>query len=77
MPKANAKRDKKVLIVLGEDYWGSRGRVIIQNDKAKKTTVCRRNPKAVGHPSRATPGMMLFTTRKVIGFATKKKISAE
>jgi hypothetical protein len=32
---------------------------------------------AVGHPLTATPGMMLFTTRNVAGFAIKKKMRAE
>ena len=50
---------------------------MIQKDKAKKIAVCRRNPKAVGHPSWATPGRIPFTNRKVTGFATKKKINAE
>ena len=50
---------------------------MIKNDKRKKAIVWRMNPKVVGHPSRATPGMMLFTNRNVIGFARKKKIRAE
>jgi hypothetical protein len=31
----------------------------------------------VGHPFTATPGITLLTTRKVAGFATRKKMSAE
>ena len=50
---------------------------MMRNDKAKNTIVCRINPNAVGHPSRATPGMMLLTNLNVMGLATKKKINAE
>ena len=50
---------------------------MMKNDSAKNTSVCRTNPNAVGHPSRATPGMMLLTKRKVTGLATKKKMRAE
>jgi hypothetical protein len=50
---------------------------MMKNDRAKKTTVWSINPNAVGHPLSATPGIRLFTNRKVTGFATKKKMSAE
>jgi hypothetical protein len=50
---------------------------MIPNESKKKTTVWSINPNAVGHPLIATPGITEFTNRKVTGFATKKKISAE
>jgi hypothetical protein len=50
---------------------------MMKNDNAKNTNVWSTNPNAVGHPSRATPGMMLLTKRNVTGLATRKKMSAE
>lgn len=50
---------------------------MIPKEIKKNTMVWRINPKAVGQPSLATPGMMLFTKRKVTGLATKKKMRVE
>lgn len=58
-------------------YAGSFGKDMIAYEARKKTTVWSTNPKDVGQPPTATPGMMLFTKRNVTGFATRKKMSAE
>jgi hypothetical protein len=50
---------------------------MLKYDNAKNTNVWSMNPKAVGQPLFATPGMIEFTKRNVTGLATRKKIIAD